>query len=327
MKRNNNRKKGISSDSRSTLVLMVLFIVGISLLLYPSVADYWNSFHQSRAIAGYVEQVANMDNGYMEQMVTEAQGYNAMLVGNQDRFSPSEEQNEYYNSLLNITGTGIMGYVKIDKIGVSLPIYHGTDDSVLQRAIGHIEGTSLPVGGTGTHCVISGHRGLPSAVLFTHIDELQQGDEFELEVLGETYTYLVDLISVVEPHDVSLLEIDPLMDYVTLVTCTPYGINTHRLLVRGHRIDTEIIYRVSADAIQMDPVYAELVIGGGVLFVLLITLLIRHRPGRKKKPIDDDDSFLPWEDDEPDLPERVQTRRASAGRSWSSSAPSVRRRK
>ena len=227
-----------------TIVLVLVFLTGLSLLLYPTVSDYWNSFHQTRAIASY------MDDDRYEKMLEEARAYNAKLAEKSNRFILSEEEQEEYNRLLDVTGSGIMGYVEIPSIDCSLPIYHGTDEGVLQIAIGHIAGSSLPVGGKGTHCVTSGHRGLPSAKLFTNLDELKEGDTFMLHVLDETLTYEVDRILIVEPDDVSNLEIDPDQDYCTLVTCTPYGINTHRLLVRGHRIanmEDDASVRVTAD--------------------------------------------------------------------------------
>lgn len=265
-----------------TIVLVLVFLTGLSLLLYPTVSDYWNSFHQTRAIASYVEDVSDMDDDRYEKMLEEARAYNTTLAEKSNRFILSEEEQEEYNRLLDVTGSGIMGYVEIPSIDCSLPIYHGTDEGVLQIAIGHIAGSSLPVGGKGTHCVISGHRGLPSAKLFTNLDELKEGDTFMLHVLDETLTYEVDRILIVEPDDVSNLEIDPDQDYCTLVTCTPYGINTHRLLVRGHRIanmEDDASVRVTADAMQIEPVMVAPIVAVPILIVLLIILMIK---GRKK---------------------------------------------
>ncbi len=263
-----------------TIILVLVFLTGLSLLLYPTVSDYWNSFHQTRAIASYVEDVSDMDDDQYEKMLEEARDYNAKLAEKTDRFVLSEDEQEEYNRLLNVTGSGIMGYVEIPSIDCSLPIYHGTDEGVLQIAIGHIAGSSLPVGGKGTHCVISGHRGLPSAKLFTNLDELKEGDTFMLHVLDETLTYEVDRILIVEPNDVSNLEIDPDQDYCTLVTCTPYGINTHRLLVRGHRIANigdDASVRVTADAMQIEPVMVAPVVAVPILIILLIILLVKGR--------------------------------------------------
>ena len=240
----------------TTILLLLILLVGVSLLLYPTVSDYWNSLHQSRAIATYAEAVAEVDDTQYEQMWDDAFDYNQQLKDQQNRWVMTDEEREEYESLLDVSGNGILGYIEIPKIKVSLPIYHGTDEAILQIAVGHIEGSSLPVGGPGTHCVLSGHRGLPSAKLFTNLDELVVGDEFVIRVLDETLTYQVDQIRIVEPSDLSDLEIEEGKDLCTLVTCTPYGINTHRLLVRGHRVETKKSaesIRVTADAIQIDP--------------------------------------------------------------------------
>jgi len=220
----------------SNLPLILIFLAGLSLLLYPSVSNYWNSLHQSQVISTYDQTMSGMDNEQNEQMREQARAYNDSMLSRDDEFHLTEEAQAYYESLLDVTGTGIMGYVDIPCINCKLPIYHGTDESVLQVAIGHLEWTSLPVGGPSTHAVISGHRGLPSAELLTHIDRLEIGDKFYLHVLGEVLEYRVDDISVVLPNDTSRLRVVAGEDYVTLVTCTPYGINSHRLLVRGARV-------------------------------------------------------------------------------------------
>ena len=240
----------------TTILLVLILLTGVSLLLYPTVSDYWNSFHQSQAIASYVEAVAEIDNTNYEKMWQEAVAYNEKLKDNSGRWTPTDEELEEYERLLNVSDTGIMGYIEIPKIKVSLPIYHGTDEAILQIAIGHIPGSSLPVGGKGTHCVVSGHRGLPSAKLFTDLDQLEEGDLFMMRILDETLTYEVDQVRIVEPEELSDLEIDEDKDLCTLVTCTPYGINSHRLLVRGHRVENlkEDTIRVTADAQQIDPV-------------------------------------------------------------------------
>ena len=268
----------------STVILILVFLVGLSLLLYPSVSDYWNSFHQSRAIATYAEQVANIDNDRYTQLWEDARAYNQTLVGKQNRFQISEEERETYESLLNVGGNGIIGYIEIAKIGCSLPIYHGTDEGVLQIAVGHIEGTSLPTGGESTHCVVSGHRGLPSAKLFTDLDKLIAGDTFVLRVLDETLTYEVDQILIVEPYELDALEIEEGRDYCTLVTCTPYGINTHRLLVRGHRVanaEEAVQIRVTADAIQIEPLLIAPLVAVPMLLILLVVLLVSTRRKRR----------------------------------------------
>ena len=268
----------------STVILILVFLVGLSLLLYPSVSDYWNSFHQSRAIATYAEQVANIDNDIYARLWEDARAYNQTLVGKENRFQITDEERETYESLLNVGGNGIIGYIEIAKIGCSLPIYHGTDEGVLQIAVGHIEGTSLPTGGESTHCVVSGHRGLPSAKLFTDLDKLIPGDTFVLRVLDETLTYEVDQILIVEPQELAALEIEEGKDYCTLVTCTPYGINTHRLLVRGHRVanaEEAVQVRVTADAIQIEPVLVAPLVAVPMLLILLAALLVSTRKKRR----------------------------------------------
>ena len=267
----------------STIVLVILLLIGLSLLLYPTVSDYWNSFHQTRAITTYAENVAALDNTSYEALWEAARAYNQELLGRNNGYILSEEQQAEYKSLLDISGQGVMGYIEIPKIDVSLPIYHGTEDPVLQVAIGHLEWSSLPVGGESTHCVLSGHRGLPSAKLFTNLDKLREGDTFLLRVLDEILTYEVDQILIVEPQDTAALEIVEGQDYCTLVTCTPYGINTHRLLVRGHRIDNieEVkTVRVTADAVQLEPMLVAPVVAIPMLLILLILLLL---PRRRKK--------------------------------------------
>ena len=266
----------------SSIILVMIFLVGLSLLLYPSVSEFWNSKHQSRAISGYTEKVLDIDDNRYELMLQEANEYNKKLENGLSRWIPSEKEVEEYNGLLNIGGTGIMGYVEIPDLGISLPIYHGVDEAVLQIAIGHLQGSSLPVGGAGTHCAISGHRGLPSAKLFTNIDELKEGDVFLLCVLDEVLTYEVDQIRIVEPKDLSALEIEENKDLCTLITCTPYGVNSHRLLVRGHRIETgeNTSIRVSADAMQIDETIVASFVSVQILLLLLIWLLIHYRKRR-----------------------------------------------
>lgn len=268
----------------STIILILVFLVGLSLLLYPTVSDYWNSLHQSRAIAEYAEQVAELDNDRYAALWADACSYNEALTQKDDRYEMSDEEKEEYESLLNVSGNGIIGYIEIPLIDCSLPVYHGTNESVLQVAVGHVEGSSLPVGGTGTHSVISGHRGLPRAKLFTNLDKLAEGDTFILRILDEALTYEVDQIRIVEPYEMNALEIDPDKDYCTLVTCTPYGINSHRLLVRGHRVENQEeagAVRVTADAMQIEPVIVAPLVAAPMLLVLLIALLIST--SRKKR--------------------------------------------
>ena len=261
----------------STVMLILVFFLGLSLVLYPSVSDYWNSLHQSRAIATYAEEVSGLDTGRYEQLWAETVDYNRTLRDRDNAFLLSETQKAAYDGLLNVGGNGVMGYIEIPTIGVSLPIYHGTDEGVLQIAVGHIEWTSLPVGGESSHCVISGHRGLPSAKLFTNLDKLVVGDTFLFRVLDETLTYEVDQILIVEPQEVSALTIREGEDLCTLVTCTPYGINTHRLLVRGHRVEnaeTARTIRVTADAMQVEPLIVAPMVAAPMLAVLLIWVML-----------------------------------------------------
>ena len=263
-----------------TPLLIIILLAGLSLLLYPAASNYWNSFHQTRAIAGYWEDVANMDNETYDRLWQEANAYNASLLTRSNAYLLSGEQKAEYARLLDVSGQGVMGYIEIPEINVSLPIYHGTEDSVLQVAVGHLDWTSLPVGGESSHCVLSGHRGLPSAKLFTNLDKLQEGDTFALRVLNEILTYEVDQILIVEPQDTDALEIEEGKDYCTLVTCTPYGINTHRLLVRGHRMDNAEAaktVRVTADATRIEPLLVAPVVAIPILSALLISLLLPKR--------------------------------------------------
>lgn len=265
----------------ANIILILMFLAGLSLLLYPTVSDYWNSMHASQAVANYAEKVKDLSREQYDKMLQEAKAYNKMLAQSGGGYTLSKRQEAAYESILDVTGTGIMGYIEIPTIHISLPIYHGIEDSVLQIAVGHLEWSSLPVGGKSTHCVLSGHRGLPSAKLFTNLDQLVEGDTFVIRVLDEVLTYEVDQILIVEPSDVSALTIEEGKDLCTLVTCTPYGINSHRLLVRGHRVanQTEGI-RVTSDAIQIDPLLVAPVVALPMLLALLIVLLVS---GKKRK--------------------------------------------
>ena len=272
------KKKG---NHLITILLVLIFLLGLSLLLYPAVSDYWNSKHQTRAIAVYSEEVSGLDEDQYQALWEAAAAYNASLLERDNAYLLTEEQKAAYEQLLNVSGLGIMGYIEIPSIDCSLPIYHGTEESVLQIAIGHLEWTSLPVGGESTHCVLSGHRGLPSAKLFTNLDKLQEGDVFLLRVLDEVLTYEVDQILIVEPQEIAELQITEGEDLCTLVTCTPYGINTHRLLVRGHRIENAPearLVRVTADAVQIEPLLVAPIVALPMLLLLLILLLLPKRP-------------------------------------------------
>lgn len=267
-----------------TDILIAALLAGALLLLYPTVSDYWNSFHQSRAIASYAEQVADLDDNTYDQIWADARAYNETLDNSTSRFVMTEEQKKIYEALLNIADNGVMGYIEIPKIKCNLPIYHGTDEAVLQIAIGHVQGSSLPAGGESTHCVLSGHRGLPSAKLFSDLDQLTEGDVFLLRVLDETLTYEVDQIRTVLPDELDDLAIEEGKEYCTLVTCTPYGINSHRLLVRGHRVENQAsasTIRVTADAMQIEPLLIAPLVAVPMLLVLLVMVLIPHRTKKK----------------------------------------------
>lgn len=275
------------NNNWTTVFLVLLLLAGVSLLLYPSLSDYWNSMHQTRAIASYAETVSQLDTAQYDEMWKAAQDYNRSLAQRETAFALTDEQKAAYESLLDVSGLGVMGYIEIPEIDCSLPIYHGTEESVLQVAVGHLEWSSLPVGGEGTHCVLSGHRGLPSAKLFTNLDKLAVGDTFLLRVLDEVLTYEVDQILIVEPEQVDALGIVPGEDYCTLVTCTPYGINTHRLLVRGHRVENTpeaARMHVTADATQFDPLLVAPALAIPVLLLLLMILLV---PKRRRKSRED----------------------------------------
>ena len=267
-----------------SIILVLALLAGLSLLLYPTVSDYWNSFHQTRAITTYVEKVARLDDEEYESIWETAWKYNQALSERGNHFTLTDDQKEEYEQQLDVSGLGVMGYIEIPKISCSLPIYHGTEESVLQIAVGHLEWSSLPVGGEGSHCVLSGHRRLPRAKLFTDLDQLQKGDIFMLRVLEEVLTYEVDQIRIVEPHEINDLRVEPGEDYCTLVTCTPYGINTHRLLVRGKRVEnpeeTNSV-RVTADATRIEPLLVAPVVAIPMLLVLLLLLLIPKQPKKK----------------------------------------------
>ncbi len=273
----------MKKSSLSTVILIIVFLAGLSLLLYPTVSDYWNSLHQSRAVSEYAENVANLDNDRYEKLWEAAKRYNQNLTQKTNRYHITEEDRAEYEALLNVSGNGIIGYIEIPSIGCSLPIYHGVDEAVLQIAVGHIEWSSLPTGGQGTHAVLSGHRGLPSAKLFTNLDKLVAGDTFLIRVLDETLTYEVDQILIVLPEELDALQIEEGEDLCTLVTCTPYGINSHRLLVRGHRVENQAeakTIRVTADAMLIEPVIMAPLVAAPMLLILLLLLLVTTRRRR-----------------------------------------------
>lgn len=271
------------------VLLIIVFLVGLSLLLYPTVSDYWNSLHQSSAIASYVEEIAEVNDDVYKEIWSSANAYNQKIAESGNIWTPDEEQLKEYEQQLSVSKTGIMGYIDIPAIDCRLPIYHGTDDAVLQVAVGHIEGSSLPVGGPNTHCVLSGHRGLPSAKLFTDLDKLSEGDIFMVQVLDETLTYEIKKVLIVKPYEVDALKIEEGKDLCTLVTCTPYGINSHRMLVQGSRIETEKevqAARVTADAVQIEPLIIAPIVAAFFILILWILLLISIR-GRKRAKRDE----------------------------------------
>ncbi len=263
-----------------TIVLILIFIGGLSLLLYPTISDYWNSFHQSKAISTYTEQIATMDEDKYKNIIEEAEKYNDRLRAKPNQFAFTEEEEKEYENILDVSGVGVMGYIEIAKINCSLPIYHGTSDAVLQIAIGHLPWTSLPIGGIGNHVVVSGHRGLPSAKLFTDLDKMEIGDTFIIRVLDDIMTYEVESIVIVEPYEIDSLVIDKERDLCTLVTCTPYGVNSHRMLVTGHRVENAPEarnIRVTSDAVQIDPMVVAPLVSIPLLLLLLIWVLIYYR--------------------------------------------------
>lgn len=268
---------------KTTWILVLMFLAGVSLLLYPTVSDYWNSLHASQAVAAYAEDVHAMEQDQYEDVLEQARAYNQTRSSKTMDFYLTDEEQQSYDSQLNVGGTGIIGYIEIPVIAISLPIYHGTSESVLQIAVGHLDWSSLPVGGESTHCILSGHRGLPSAKLFTNLDEMKLGDTFVIRVLDEVLTYEVDQILIIEPTDTSALVIEQGKDLCTLMTCTPYGINSHRLLVRGHRIEnpTEAkTIRLVADAVQVDTLVVAPIIAAPILLILFVILLL---PSRKQR--------------------------------------------
>lgn len=274
----------------STVILLVVLLAGLSLLLYPKVSDWWNSMHQSRAIMDYTEAVSSLDQEEYDRIMANARAYNDRWVREGSPGALTAEREADYNSQLNPSGIGIMGTVDIPSINCHLPIYHGTEEAVLQVAVGHIDWSALPIGGEGTHSILSGHRGLPSARLFTDIDKLVVGDLFRINVLGETLTYEVDQINIVLPEDTQLLMPVTGEDLCTLVTCTPYGINTHRLLVRGHRVANEVVDdpgRVTADGVQIAPVMVAPIVGVPLLAIMMAVQLIGDRR-RRGEDWDDD---------------------------------------
>ncbi|MGT2687209.1 class C sortase [Streptococcus porcinus] len=269
-----------------TILLVTIIAIGVGLIAYPSIANYWNSFHQSNAIMDYQERVTQMGTQDYEKILQRARQYNTQFEKSGMKWRLTEEERQDYNSQLAIDKTTNMGYISIPKINVKLPLYHGTSDKVLQTSIGHLEGSSLPIGGRSTHSILSGHRGLPSSRLFSDLDKLRVGDRWTVSILNETFTYEVDQIRTVEPDDLRDLQIVKGKDYQTLVTCTPYGINTHRLLVRGHRVsNNDGNALIVAEAMQIDPIYIAPFFGFLLITLLLLLFLEITRRSQKRKAI------------------------------------------
>ena len=258
-------------NRKVTVVLLISFLIGLSVLLYPTISSYWNSKTQTQAIVDYEAILKNYKPEDYSHIFEAAEAYNAALAALDDPFANRDKVANYW-STLDVSGSGMMGYITVPKINQELPVYHGTGNDVLAVAVGHYYGTSLPVGGESTHCVVSAHRGLPTATLFTYLDRLEVGDTFYFTVLDRTITYEVDQIRIVEPNDASLLKIVEGKDYCTLLTCTPYGVNTHRLLVRGHQVDATQIRKlyIANEAYRIEPLVVMPIVALPIIFVLLL---------------------------------------------------------
>ncbi len=277
------KKKGKISNRVITIILIVILVVGLGVLLYPTIANWWNERTMSRAVATYNEAVDNLSEEDYEAILAAAEAYNEEIyrIGSATTLV-NPERVKGYEDLLDVAGTGVMGYITIDRISVELPIYHGTSDSVLAAGAGHLEGSSLPIGGENTHSVISAHRGLPSAKLFTDLDSMEVGDIFTITVLNELYTYQVDQINIIEPTEFEYLYIEPGQDYCTLMTCTPYGINTHRLLVRGTRIENLSNIQVNPEADKVNTLLVAVFIAIPLLIILFVWLMVSTRRIKSK---------------------------------------------
>lgn len=267
---------------KTTILMILFFFMGLSILLYPTVSNFYNSRVQSKAIVDYEAILNDYDEDKYKEVFLSAESYNYQLHKLEE---PLKTYNvlKNYNDVLNINGTGMIGYISIDRIDVNLPIYHGTSNKVLSKGVGHIEGTSLPIGGLGTHSVLSAHRGLPSSKLFTDLDEVEVGDIFTITVLNKELTYEIDKIVIVDPDEVDNLKIDEDKDYVTLVTCTPYGINTHRLLVRGRRIeDTGKKLYVTTEAYKISNLVVAPIVAIPIILILLLIIIFKPIKSNKK---------------------------------------------
>ena len=281
----NKTPKKKKNGSASTIALVAIFFVGLSVLLYPTISDFWNEKRQSQAIMNYDDLIVDLTPEDYSEIFAKADAYNKKIRNMSFPFMNHKNIADEYYDTLDINGDGMMGYITIEKIKVQLPIYHGTSDKVLNSAVGHVEGSTLPVGGKSTHSVLSAHRGLPSAKLFTNLDKVEVGDVFTVRILDRTVTYQVDQILIVLPHETDNLNIVQGEDYCTLVTCTPYGINTHRMLVRGTRIENiepDRVINVITEAYQIDPLIVTPAVAAPMLGLLLIVLLYKSRSANKK---------------------------------------------
>jgi len=259
------------------IILVLMLFIGVCVLLYPALSQYWNSKTQTRAVENYQQILQSIQPKDYSAYFEQAEAYNAKLAEMNNPLTDHRSAGDY-NSLLNVGGSGVMGYVTIQKLSVELPLYHGISQEVLNVACGHLEGTSLPIGGENTHSVLSAHRGLPHARLFTDLDKMELGDTFTITVLNRTVTYQVDQIKVVEPDDARDIVIVPEEDYCTLLTCTPYGINSHRLLVRGTRIENAPpVLHVTSNAYRIDSLVATPMVAAPMLFVLFVVLMVKYR--------------------------------------------------
>lgn len=273
------------SGSASTIILVAIFFVGLVVLLYPTISDFWNEKRQSKAVMNYDDLLVDLTPEDYSALFAQAEAYNKKLKNMPFPFMNHKNLADEYYTTLDVNGDGMMGYITIEKIKVQLPIYHGTSDKVLNSAVGHVEGSSIPVGGESTHSVLSAHRGLPSAKLFTNLDKMEIGDVFTIKILDKIITYQVDQILIVLPHETESLNVVPGEDYCTLVTCTPYGINTHRMLVRGTRIENieeKKVINVITEAYQIDPLIVTPAVAAPMLGLLLVVLLIKSGKSNKK---------------------------------------------
>ena len=286
MEENNNKnKKQKKSGHSSTILLLAVFLIGLCVMLYPTVSDFWNEKRQSQAIMNYDDLLVDLTPEDFSEYFEKAEEYNRKLKLISYPFLGYPELDDEYYSALDVNDDGMMGYITIDKIKVQLPIYHGTSDKVLNCAVGHLEGSTLPIGGESTHCVLSAHRGLPSAKLFTNLDELAVGDVFTITILDKMFTYQVDQVKVVLPDETDELNVVNGEDYCTLVTCSPYGINTHRMLVRGTRIENieeAKKINITTEAYLIDPLIVTPVVAIPIFLGLLVFLVVKSSKKKRK---------------------------------------------